>query len=145
MQDRYYFLYDLYAECIQIPEMLIIAQSDIYAEAERRVLCELLITSAQDDAPHLSDDDVRLIHRLAVVRANQFADEERAHWEKLKLACLDEMEERKERELEEYLCPNCGGDVRSGDHNIQVDVDDFICHPDLMDYADYLYELHGDR
>jgi len=26
-----------------------------------------------------------------------------------------------------------------------VDVDDFICHPDLMDYADYLYELHGDR
>ena len=145
-QAKYDFLYDLYADCITIPDLIAIAQKGVYEGIERRVVCEQLIGTIEDDACHLSDKDVWGIYQLAQVRAfESLADEERDHWQKLKGLSKDELDERAERESEEFACPNCGGDMRSGDHNIQVAVDDFICRPDEMDYADYLYEARGDR
>jgi hypothetical protein len=142
MQKHFDFLYDLYAECATIPEIVTIVQRPIELEPERRALCELLIAIVADDACHLLDDNLGAIQQIADARSLHFCGtEEGVQWGKLYDAVSGEIYER----TEATTCPDCGGDLRSGEHQVQIDVDDFICYPEPMGYADYLHEAHFDK
>lgn len=142
IQKHYDFLYDLYAEYVSVADLITIAQRDLSLPVERRAICELLINWVKDDACHLTDANLQTIVGLADVWHRRFyGGEEGNHWHALMEFAKDEIESRQEK----FICPNCGGDMREGGHNIRVDVDDFACYDDGGDYADYRYSDWKDR
>lgn len=146
IQKHYDFLYDLYTEYVSIPDLIIIAQRDLALPVERRVVCEMLIAVVREDAIHLSNADLQTITGLADAWHRRFyGNAEGDHWHTLIETAKAEIEDRAECEADEFTCPNCGGDMREGGHNIRIDVDDFTCYDDGGGYADYRYSAWKDR
>jgi hypothetical protein len=138
-QSKYEALYDLYCD-LTTTYVVSLLQKGTASDFERQVLCDVLTGTVEEDACHLTDGDVQSIHDMAIKMVGGCSEEEQARWQKLVKACADEIESRNEA----YICPNCDGDMREGGHDIQVDVDYFVCRPDDS-RADYAYEAHGDR
>lgn len=141
-QARPDFLYDLYVDCLTPAEVVVIAQKGVSDPVERLVLCEQLLVMAGEDACLLTDDEVKIIQKVACARvADSPSAEDTAQWQKLNRYCHDELRER----MDEYVCPNCGGDMREGEHDIRVGVATYVCYGDIDSLSDYAYEAHGDR
>jgi len=67
-QQKYDFMFDLYADCMTNDELIVMAQHPIADAVERRAICGLLIATVQEDACHVTDDTLQEIHALACLK-----------------------------------------------------------------------------